>query len=353
MKRLMTYKSAAIYALIISVFMHLLFVIMFFYGKDAMMHRGGGYRPEPTLNVEFMLYSTVANFLLAFLLYVVNFRFLNSEIKRGKVFYAAAATVVIALCFSYCSWLLSEALFEFQSYRPHLDKRRMMGMLSRDFSVACIIYFSAMIIYLSYKKQQMALEYEALKAENAQSRYEALKSQIDPHFLFNTLNTLNSMIKLDPDKAQEYIQQLCSVFRYTLQSKDVITLEEELAFTKDYCALMQVRYGENLNFDFRIDDKYRNWLVVPLSLQTLVENAVKHNVISGRQPLRVIVLSNDNDTITVLNQLNVKKETEAGEGIGLVNLAERYRLKWQREIDIRQNEYVFSVTLPLIEDRRK
>jgi LytS/YehU family sensor histidine kinase len=112
------------------------------------------------------------------------------------------------------------------------------------------------LIYLSHKQQKTALENETLQAEYMKTRFMALKNQVDPHFLFNSLNTLSSLIKTDAGKAQEYVQQLSYVFRYTLQNKEVITLEEELKFTLAYCHLMKIRYGESLQFALHIDEKY-------------------------------------------------------------------------------------------------
>jgi LytS/YehU family sensor histidine kinase len=188
-----------------------------------------------------------------------------------------------------------------------------------------------------------------LQAEYMKTRFMALKNQVDPHFLFNSLNTLSSLIKTDTDKAQEYVQQLSYVFRYTLQNKEINTLEEELKFTLAYCHLMQIRYGDNLQIIQKVDTAYFTRSIVPLSLQTLVENAIKHNVVSNKQPLSITFSTSENETIAVSNPVQPKKDAESGESIGLSNLAERYRLLWNREIAIRNDGNVFEVEIPLIE----
>jgi LytS/YehU family sensor histidine kinase len=174
-----------------------------------------------------------------------------------------------------------------------------------------------------------------------------LKNQVDPHFLFNSLNTLNSLIKVDADKAQEYVQQLSYVFRYTLQNAEVISLSEELKFTKAYCHLMKIRYGNNLDFEYNIDEKLYDYLIIPLSLQALVENAIKHNVVSNKQPLKVKI-EGAGESIKVSNPIQLKKEVESGEKIGLANLAERYKLMWKKEIITLNTDNVFEVIVPLM-----
>jgi LytS/YehU family sensor histidine kinase len=215
--------------------------------------------------------------------------------------------------------------------------------------VALVVILSSLLIHISQKQQKTSLENEALHTEYMRSRYEALKNQVDPHFLFNSLNTLNSLIKIDADKAQEYVQQLSYVFRYTLQNAEVISLNEELKFTKAYCHLMKIRYGNNLNFEYNIDENLYDYLIIPLSLQTLVENAIKHNVVSNKQPLKVKI-EGIGESVKVSNPIRLKKEVESGERIGLVNLAERYKLMWKKEIIAVKTDDTFEVTVPLMKN---
>jgi LytS/YehU family sensor histidine kinase len=237
---------------------------------------------------------------------------------------------------------------QFDDFGSHPD-RAIVGGLLRDYFIAVVVILSSQLIYLSNKQQKTVLENEMLQAEYMKTRFMALKNQVDPHFLFNSLNTLSSLIKTDADKAQEYVQQLSYVFRYTLQNKEIITLEEELKFTLAYCHLMQIRYGDNLQIIQKVDAAYFTRSIVPLSLQILVENAIKHNVVSNKQPLSITFSTSENETITVSNPVQPKKDAESGESIGLSNLAERYRLLWNREIAIRNDGNVFEVEIPLIE----
>jgi LytS/YehU family sensor histidine kinase len=230
---------------------------------------------------------------------------------------------------------------------PH-PTRAIAGGLFRDNFIAVVVILSSQLMYLSQKQQQTALENEKLQSEYMKTRFMALKNQVDPHFLFNSLNTLYSLIQTDAGKAQEYVQQLSYVFRYTLQNKEIITLEEELKFTLAYCRLMQIRYGDNLQFIRNVDEKYFSYNIVPLSLQILVENAIKHNVVSNRKPLCITFSTSERATIRISNPIQPKKDAESGESIGLSNLSERYRLLWNKEILIRNAGGTFEVEIPLI-----
>jgi len=127
----------------------------------------------------------------------------------------------------------------------------------------------------------------------------------------------------------------------------VTQLSKELDFTESYAAMIKIRYGENFNIECHIDEKYKEWLIMPISLQLLVENAIKHNVISKNHPLLVSIETTEKDTICVRNNLNLKKESEHGAGIGLANLTDRYRLLFHKEVSITQKD-VFCVEIPLI-----
>ena len=192
------------------------------------------------------------------------------------------------------------------------------------------------------------MENETLRAENLNSRYETLKTQMDPHFLFNSLNTLKALIDVDADKAGDFVHQLSTVMRYTLKNEEVVTLSQELDCVRSYCRMMKMRYGDNLLFEHHIDhDKYDNYYVLPLSIQGLIENAIKHNVISSRQPLTVHIMTDDDNHLIISNKIQLKIGKEEGTGIGLANLVERYRIKWNENVEIFDDGKIFSVTLPL------
>ncbi|MDR2978893.1 MAG: histidine kinase [Bacteroidales bacterium] len=304
---------------------------------------------EHKINYVRFAISTLFNFILLFSLYLLNFRLLKSDMEENKkMTLVMTLSLLVVVVFSLIFMQIQVNLFN-----PSCCdfKKPIKGHFLQDLFLMLVVVFTSQIFYLSQKKQQIALKYEALQAENMKVRYEALKSQIDPHFFFNTLSSLYFLIETDGQKAQDYIHKFSSVFRYTLQNKEVVTLSEEVDFTKDYASLIQIRYGEQLRIVFEIDEKYGAYEIVPLSIQTLVENAIKHNIISNKQPLTVTVRSNPDDTVTVSNNLQTKETAESGAGIGLSNLNERYGLKWQKGIDIQNNGITFSVTVPLMATR--
>lgn len=348
----LSYKAAALYAAGIYFLIFLMIGVLMFFGRSAFVPVEEAPRPDWESNMLMPITGFVVSYLYLFALFLVNFKILESNIKgRKKSIIAIGSTLVTAI-------ILSSAFFGIQTLIIDADSdiwnsHARLGSLVKDLILAIIVIFSAQIIYLSNKKQQMALEYESMKAENAKSRFEALKNQLDPHFLFNTFNTLDSLIQEDPTKAHDYLHQLTSVFRYVMPNKDLTTLEEELNFTRNYSSLMQLRYEENLIFEFDIEERLLNYEIVPLSVQTLVENAIKHNVISPKHPLVIRISTNADDSVTVSNVIQPKKTPESGGGIGLSNLAERFKLKIQKEISIRKVDGYFSVDLPLRQPGKK
>lgn len=223
----------------------------------------------------------------------------------------------------------------------------------RDFIMACLTTGSCYIIYLVRRQQQVIIENQQLQAENIRNQYEVLKNQLNPHMLFNSLNTLRSLVREDQERAQEYIQELSRVLRYTLQGNEsqFVSLHEEMEVASAYIFLLKMRFEENLTFDICIDREFENYYLPPMSVQVLMENAVKHNEISNRHPLTIRIATHAEDnTLTVSNPLQPKLTASAGTGIGLANLAKRYQLLLKRDIQITEDTD-FTVRIPLIRER--
>jgi LytS/YehU family sensor histidine kinase len=214
--------------------------------------------------------------------------------------------------------------------------------------ISAITSLITFIFYIIKEREKNMMEIQQLSVENMRTRYEALKNQLNPHFLFNTLNTLDGLIGSDVEKAHQYLQKLSSSFRYTVQNKEITTLNKELEFVESYAYLMKIRYGDDLSIQYNVDEKYGEFYIMPITLQLLIENAIKHNVINDEQPLTIYIETTEKATIEVSNAIQPKINTEAGEGIGLANLMERYKLLFDKKVVITQNG-VFSVEIPLIE----
>ncbi len=218
----------------------------------------------------------------------------------------------------------------------------------RDLIMAGIVTGSNYIFHLVIKQQRIVVENEELRTESLRHQYESLKNQLNPHMLFNSLNTLQSLIRESPPKALDYTQELSQVLRYTLQGNDrqCVTLAEEMQFAEAYIYLMKMRYEENLRFQIDLDERMMGMLLPPMSIQLLIENAIKHNEISNRNPLTISICT-EGSMLRVCNPIQPKRLAPTGPGIGLDNLAKRYYLLWQKEIQISTEQGLFCVRLPL------
>ena len=215
------------------------------------------------------------------------------------------------------------------------------------------VLLTMLLLHLFDKKQEMKLEYEKIKVKQLQSSYNALMGQINPHFFFNSLNGLNSLIRAgEQEKTLEYLEGLSNVFRYILQSnhKTLISLDEELQFVKAYTYLLGVRYEHKLFFSIQVEETYLRKKLPILSLLPLIENAVKHNVISKRHPLQIQIYTKSDNWLVILNSIRPKMEELVGHGIGLKNLRERYRMLTGRNIQIANANGCFEVFLPLLNE---
>lgn len=191
---------------------------------------------------------------------------------------------------------------------------------------------------------------EALKNQQIRTQFEVLQNQMSPHFLFNSLNTLTTLIAEDEKVAIEFTEKLSEVYRYILQNKEkeVVSLKDELEFAKNYIFLLKIRFPENLNSSFNVDKKYFNQSIAPLTVQILVENAIKHNRISKGYPLNIEIYVDHSNSIVVKNNLQKKNVIEKSTKTGLENIKKRYAYFGKRNIDITTDEKIFYVTVPLL-----
>jgi hypothetical protein len=188
-----------------------------------------------------------------------------------------------------------------------------------------------------------------LEKEKVQSQFEALKSQINPHFLFNSFNTLAAIIEESPGEAVQYVDKLSDFYRSILQYREqaVINLSEELSLVRDYGYLLKYRYGENLEIEYKVPDADR-YAVVPFALQLLVENAVKHNVISTTRKLRILI-EIKRRKIIVANNIQPKFTKESSTSFGLESLRQRYEMLGAPPLEVVSDDHLFRVELPLLD----
>jgi LytS/YehU family sensor histidine kinase len=229
-----------------------------------------------------------------------------------------------------------------------LPPKMIPTVMMRGFLITIIAYFFSRFLIETEKKNEALLENEQLKHENVLNQLNSLKNQLNPHFLFNSLNTLSWLINEDKDRSQLYLQKLSQVLRYSLsmQEQPLVFLKEELTLMENYIFLLEMRFGQNLRIEKKICESEK-FKIPPHSLQLLIENAIKHNIISSAKPLTInIEVREKENVIQISNTINLKLNS-SGTGIGLANLSERFKILIGKEIEISQNEE-FTVILPLI-----
>ncbi len=202
--------------------------------------------------------------------------------------------------------------------------------------------------YSLEKWRENALRATNLEKEKSQVQFDNLQNQLNPHFLFNSLTSLDSLIHENPTLASEFLRQLSKVFRYVLQNKEkgLVSLETELNFIKNYVALLKTRFGDSLTINFNISDEVLDKQIAPVTLQILIENALKHNITNKDNPLTINILNQDNFLI-IENKIQLKKQVETSNGQGLTNLKSLYSFLSDNEVLIEANGN-FRVKIPLI-----
>lgn len=206
------------------------------------------------------------------------------------------------------------------------------------------------------KKWRFSLaEIERFKKENAEFRFDMLKNQVNPHFLFNSLNTLSGLVYQDADQASEYTRQMAKVYRYLLDNreKETVLLSEELQFLESFKYLLELRFSNRLIFKMDITLDVNNFLIAPISLQLLVENAVKHNIFSQKRQLSIEIFNEGSNYLVVQNNLQLKETPENSTQIGLKNIKNRYAYLTDKPVIITQSEDYFTVKIPLIQTEEK
>lgn len=193
---------------------------------------------------------------------------------------------------------------------------------------------------------------QKLIAKSANAQFESLKNQLDPHFLFNSLNVLSSLIDENPKQAQKFTASMSKIYRYVLEQKDkeLVTVEDELEFAKTYCNLLKTRFEDSVDFVFDVKKEDYKRFVVPLSLQLLLENCIKHNFATSSKPL-IIKIFSENDTLCIENNLQVREQIKESSGIGLANIVQRYSLLTKKNVFIEKSEDYFKVKLPVLSSK--
>jgi len=257
-------------------------------------------------------------------------------------FIAIMAAAVTILFFGYDYIGIQGMPVKMQNYPWVIIVGATCNMLATSFNEGAAFY---------EKWREVVDESDQLKRENLQSQLEGLKGQVNPHFLFNSLNSLSSLISDDPEKAEKFLDEMSKVYRYLLRTNEegLTSLESELQFIQSYFHLLKTRYGDGLEMETRINEKYSNYQIPPLTLQMLVENAVKHNMILKDSPLHILIMTTNSGKLVVTNNLQRKDRMVSSNKVGLTNIVKKYRLMKKEEISVRDDGKEFAVVVPLIQ----
>ncbi|MFM9911730.1 MAG: sensor histidine kinase [Chitinophagaceae bacterium] len=275
-----------------------------------------------------------------------QFKPANNKIKYLATFFLAGNIISFAFTFIVV-WFVGMVLHQ-HSFQQNMIPLKLNiiygGLVNLFFHLINAIFF----FFKEYKKQWV--EAEELRQNSTQAQLQLIKSQVNPHFLFNNLNVLSSLVIKDNPEANKFIEEFSKVYRYILsnQDKELVELENELDFIKPYIFLLKKRFDEGLEVIMDIPEKYKKSYVIPVALQMLIENAIKHNIVSHSKPLRIDVHVNGNNTLVISNNLQPKKSAEASTQIGLQNIKKRYELISSRNVEVVCTEKEFIVSIPLL-----
>ncbi|WP_274474336.1 2TM domain-containing protein [Mangrovimonas aestuarii] len=299
----------------------------------------------------YQLYTFVLGFSnLAFFRKMDQLQWKGKEPNRTirRVLIGIIGSVVITLTGLFVLRLLTDVFVNGNTLGEFLSEEKLKNyVFGLWITLTVVIAFHVVYFYNKYQQQKLKQSQFVAKTETA--KFDALKNQLDPHFLFNSLNVLTSLIDENPKSAQEFTTGLSKVYRYVLEQKDkeLVTVDEELDFARTYMSLLKMRFEDSLMFTIPERSQNPESKVVPLSLQLLLENAVKHNVVTSSKPLHITIYEEANNLI-VENNLQPKQTLKKSSGVGLSNIVQRYALLTSREININQNQSRFSVAIPML-----
>ncbi len=301
------------------------------------------------------------NQLYSIVLYMVNayyFGYLlkwfpNQAFKPKNLLKGVAGGVAITIASLFLIRIFIETVVGKKSVLEFIEAEQ-MGYYYISFLISVVVTAIFYAAYYYRNKQENKVTEQKIIAGTASAKFDALKNQLDPHFLFNSLNVLTSLIEENPEAATRFTTALSKVYRYVLEqkNKDLVTLEEELKFAELYMSLLAVRFEDSIVFTKPSKLENSQAKVVPLSLQLLLENAVKHNQVMPSKKL-YITISEENGTLIVTNNIQPKQVLKESTGVGLRNIRDRYALLTDRPVNIQENRKEFSVAIPILTENIK
>jgi hypothetical protein len=295
-----------------------------------------------------LLYSLSLGVANQYVFYVLDKVFTKDRFSLKRIVIGFFSSFFVSLFVIFLLRVFEDIIVEGKSFEQYWAKENISNYI---FAIAMtfivVLSFYTFYIYKAY--QENKVKEQKIIAGTANAKFESLKNQIDPHFLFNSLNVLSSLIEENPDNAQKFTTSLSKIYRYVLEQKDkeLVTVAEELAFAKTYMNLLKMRFENSITFELPTDFDNLEAKVVPLSLQLLLENTIKHNVVSENKPLHIKIEIKDN-FLVVENNLQKKEVLQDRRGVGLQNIISRYAILSERKVLIDENKESFAVYLPIL-----
>jgi len=301
----------------------------------------------------YQLYSFVIGFSnMMFFTYLSNREWEEGD-KVRRIIIGIVGSVIISMICLFLLRMFTEMTMGNKTFVDFIANERIINyQFGLWVSLTVVITFHFVYFYNRYQQKKVKESQIVAKTESA--KFESLKNQLDPHFLFNSLNVLTALIGENPLQAEKFTTKLSKVYRYVLQQKDkdLIPLEEELKFAKSYMELLNMRYEGGIIFSIPETVSNPDLKIVPLSLQLLLENAVKHNVITSDNPLKIKIYE-ENDFLSIENNINEKDTFGKSTKVGLKNINQRYSLITNETVEITNKNKIFKVKLPLLTQKIK
>ncbi|GGW40460.1 histidine kinase [Arenibacter certesii] len=313
-------------------------------------------RFEEGFNYDRALQEYYRNMVFSLILYMVNAYWIQYLIVKHKknilakrpLIIAIAGNIVLSMLGIFMSRFILKVGMDKMAFNDFLSGER-VGYYKVSMLIALFISILFYVVWFFKYRQENRVKEQKIIAGTASAKFDALKNQLDPHFLFNSLNVLTSLIEEDPVQAQKFTTSLSKVYRYVLEqkNKDLVTVDEELTFAKTYIKLLRMRFEDSIVLDIPAQSCNPEAKIVPLSLQLLLENAVKHNVVTAERPLRIRVYEEEG-MLCVSNNYQAKRVVKKSSGVGLKNIQQRYQILSKRVVQIEKTTSEFTVKLPLL-----
>lgn len=316
---------------------------------DMLSGQGTVFRMEFWKEIGYtLIYAVVLTFINSgFFEYMERLK-LWKKYSRFRILTGAVGSILLTMLGIFWIRIFIAMGIEGQSWERFLaGERTIYYVIALLITILISTVFHAIHFYKNW--QESKVKEQKIIAGTASAKFDALKNQLDPHFLFNSLNVLTSLIEEDPYQAQKFTTSLSKVYRYVLEqkNKDLVTVDEELQFARSYVRLLKMRFEDSIVCDIPEAATHPDAKIVPLSLQLLLENAVKHNTVSATKPLHIEVFEEEN-MLVVRNNLQEKQVMGAGSGVGLKNIQQRYNFLSERQVSVVKTPTTFEIRIPIL-----